>query len=224
MNLESIFIGQAIISEVNASLRFINEVLSYKKVIIIGYGIVGRSLRAPLKSFRCNVDVIDIDEKIRNVAIKDGLNAYSSLTESNFEKDTIIIGCTGKQSFNEEMLLSFIKGKANRLFMFGASSKNFDFRYFIDLIDAKNSKYKINKIKTYTYAEEYKIEYEGIEKYILLFGNGFPINLIRASEFPVIDGVMDSVFTEMADCAKLLVNKHDSLENKLYLLGTPILY
>ena len=221
MNLESIFIGQAIISEICACLRFINEVLSYKKVIIIGYGIVGRSLRIPLNGYRCNIDVLDIDERIRNVASKDGLNVYSSLSESNFDKDAIVIGCTGKQSFNEDMLISFINGKANRVFLFGASSKNFDFRYFIDLIDDKNSKYKVTKIKSYTYVDEYKIEYNGIEKNIFLFGNGLPINLIRASEVPVIDGVMDSVFTEMADCAKLLVNKHDSLDNKLYLLGTP---
>ena len=220
MNLESIFIGQAIISEISACLRFINEVLSYKKIIIIGYGIVGRSLRVPLNGYRCNIDVLDIDEKIRNVAIKDGFKAYSSLTESNFEKDTIMIGCTGKQSFTEEMLLSFINGKANKLFLFGASSKNFDFKYFIDLIDDKNSKFRINKTKTYTYADEYKIEYKGIEKNILLFGNGLPINLLRASEVPVIDGVMDSVFTEMADGAKLLVDKHDILDNKLYLLGS----
>jgi len=220
MKFESIFIGQSIVGELNDFLRLMNITINFRHVILLGYGNVGYKVKAALLPYKCNIDVVDTSETIRNVALKDGLNAYESFSKELFNENTIIIGNCGVNSFSVDDLKQFMLSKSNKLFLCSGSSKDVEFRLFIDLAKGRtiNNDFTIELLEDINYHQTYSVTYLGVTKTVVLICDGLPVNMIRASEFSVPDSVMDIVLTEMIDCAEYLVNPNN-LENRLYLLG-----
>jgi len=220
MKFESIFIGQSIVGELNDFLRLMNITINFRHVILLGYGNIGYKVRPALIPFKCNIDVVDIEKRIRDVANKDGLDAYSCFSKELFNEDTIIIGNCGVNSFSNDDLKLFMQSKANRLYLCSGSSKDVEFRKFIDLAKGRidDPDFKIELVEDINYHKTYNVTYLGVEKTVILICDGLPVNMIRASEFSVPDSVMDIVMTEMVACSEYLINPHN-LENRLYLLG-----
>jgi len=220
MKFESIFIGQSIVGELNDFLRLMNVTINFRHIILLGYGNVGYKVGAALQPYKCNIDVVDSSEVIRNVARKDGIAAHASFTKELFSENTIIIGNCGVNSFSIDDLKLFMSGKANKLYLCSGSSKDVEFRLFIDLAKGrtKDDDFIIRLEEDINYHKTYSVTYKGISKTVILVADGLPVNMIRASEFSVPDSVMDIVLSEMIDCADYLV-KPNKLENRLYLLG-----
>lgn len=217
---ESIFIGQSIVAELNDFLRFMNVTINFRHIVLLGYGIIGYKVDAALDPYKCKIDVVDIDEKIRNVATSKGHKAYKCFNKELFNSDTIVIGDCGTNSFDLNDLKMFMQAKGERLYLCSGSSKDVEFRKFLDLVYGriKDEQFNVELVENINYHKKYLVSYQGITKEVILISDGLPVNLVRASEFSVPDSVMDIVLSEIIECAEYLSKPHN-LENRLYLVG-----
>ena len=101
MHVESIFIGQRIVEELGLMLYEADAFYSFHSVLLVGYGIVGRSCRMALKGRFCQLEAYDTDSRMLEVAENDGLRTYSHPSPEMFCEDTVVIGCVGRPSFGE---------------------------------------------------------------------------------------------------------------------------
>ncbi len=219
MNLESIFIGQRIVEELSLFLYSANTFLNFGNVLIVGYGIVGRSVFKSLGSYSCNISVFDIDETIRKTAERDMCKVFSDVSPNMFRKDTVLIGCVGSSIFSEEMLRAFMDGEAENLYLASASSKNYE---FILLIEIALGKKNISGIRLITeekqeYYTLYGLIGNGKKKHIFLFADGMPINFFRKNVISLTDRMIDLVFLEMLMLAEIMCTHH--LSDGMHLLG-----
>lgn len=220
MNLESIFIGQRIVEELSLFLYSANTFLNFGNVLIIGYGIVGRSVFKSLKSYSCNISVFDTDQTIRKTAEKDMCNVYADVSADMFQKDTILIGCVGSSIFSEKMLRAFMDGEAENLYLASASSKNYEFILLIEMALGQRNISGIRLIleEKREYYTLYRLIKGGKEKHIFLFADGMPINFFRKNVISLTDRMIDLVFLEMLMLAEIMCIHN--LSNGMYLLGS----
>lgn len=219
MNLESIFIGQRIVEELSLFLYSANTFLNFGNVLIVGYGIVGRSVFKSLKSYSCNISVFDSDETIRKTAERDMCNVFSDVCADMFQKDTILIGCVGSSIFSEEMLRAFMDGEAENLYLASASSKNHEFIMLIEMaLGERNiSGIKLIHEEKREYYTRYGLVGNGKKKHIFLFADGMPINFFRKNVISLTDRMIDLVFLEMLMLAEIMCT-HE-LSEGMHLLG-----
>lgn len=219
MNLESIFIGQRVVEELSLFLYSANTFLNFGNVLIIGYGIVGRSVFKSLGSYSCDISVYDSDETIRKTAETDMCKVYSEVSAEMFKRDTILIGCVGSSVFSEKMLRAFMDGEAQNLYLASASSKNYEFILLIEMARREKSVGGITltvkeKREYYTLCE---LEGNGRKKRIFLFAEGMPINFYRKNVISLTDRMIDLVFLEMLMLAEIMCTHF--LADGMYLLG-----
>lgn len=219
MNLESIFIGQRVVEELSLFLYSANTFLNFGNVLIVGYGIVGRSVYKSLGSYSCDISVYDCDETIRKTAETDKCHVYSEIGAKMFKRDTILIGCVGNSIFSEKMLNAFMDGDAENLYLASASSKNFEFILLIEMARGEKSVGGITltvkeKREYYTL---YELEENGRKKFIFLFAEGMPINFYRKNVISLTDRMIDLVFLEMLMLAEIMCTH--KLSDGTHLLG-----
>lgn len=221
MNLESVFIGQRVVEELSHFLYTADLFLSFQHILLVGYGIIGRSIANVLNNKRCHIGVYDIDPEILDVAKEDGYQTYPTVTKDMFDTTTILIGSVGIPSFTEEMFLCFLQGKADTLYLASASSKNLEFIYFIEYLKG------IQKpIPGLTFLEEettrfytaYHFSYQKQKKTVVLVAEGVPVNFYREDVISLTYSMIDIVFTEMFEMA-MICCKEKTLPNQLLLLG-----
>lgn len=218
-NLESVFIGQRIVEELSLFLYSANTFLNFGSVLIVGYGIVGRSVFKSLRAYSCGVSVFDTDETIRKTAERDNCTVYADVCADMFRKDTILIGCVGGSIFSEEMLRAFMDGEAENLYLASASSKNHEFILLIEMAAGEKS------IGGITLTAEEKREYytlyalagNGKKKHIFLFAEGMPVNFFRKNVISLTDRMIDLVFLEMLMLAEIMCAH--GLSDGMHLLG-----
>lgn len=219
MNLESIFIGQRVVEELSLFLYSANTFLNFGNVLIVGYGIVGRSVFKSLGSYSCDISVYDSDVTIRKTAEMDKCKVYSEVCSEMFKRDTILIGCVGNSIFSEKMLSAFMDGDAENLYLASASSKNYEFILLIEMAQKKKSVGGITltvkeKREYYTL---YELEENGRKKFIFLFAEGMPINFYRKNVISLTDRMIDLVFLEMLMLAEIMCTH--KLSDGMHLLG-----
>lgn len=219
MNLESIFIGQRVVEELSLFLYSANTFLNFGNVLIVGYGIVGRSVFKSLGSYSCDISVYDSDVTIRKTAETDKCKVYSEVCSEMFKRDTILIGCVGNSIFSEKMLNAFMDGDAENLYLASASSKNYEFILLIEMARGEKSVGGITltvkeKREYYTL---YELEKNGRKKFIFLFAEGMPINFYRKNVISLTDRMIDLVFLEMLMLAEIMCTH--KLSDGMHLLG-----
>ena len=219
MNLESIFIGQRVVEELSLFLYSANTFLNFGNVLIVGYGIVGRSVFKSLGSYSCDISVYDSDVTIRKTAEMDKCKVYSEVCSEMFKRDTILIGCVGNSIFSEKMLNAFMDGDAENLYLASASSKNYEFILLIEMARGEKSVGGITltvkeKREYYTL---YELEENGRKKFIFLFAEGMPINFYRKNVISLTDRMIDLVFLEMLMLAEIMCTH--KLSDGMHLLG-----
>lgn len=219
MNLESIFIGQRVVEELSLFLYSANTFLNFGNVLIVGYGIVGRSVYKSLGSYFCDISVYDSDETIRKTAETDKCKVYSEVCAKMFKRDTILIGCVGSSIFSEKMLNAFMDGDSENLYLASASSKNYEFILLIEMARGEKSVGGITltvkeKREYYTL---YELEKNGRKKFIFLFAEGMPINFYRKNVISLTDRMIDLVFLEMLMLAEIMCTH--KLSDGMHLLG-----
>jgi adenosylhomocysteinase len=160
---EDILTGDSIAYSVEKIIRDYETTLVAKKVLVIGYGKIGKGVCSALKGRKCDVYVYDIDP-IRTIeAISNGFNVGEK--GRLIQQADIIIGVTGYTSLGVNDF-QFIK---NGAFLFSGSSKQveFDLNYIkSNYIQSETCFNNVNKIS-------FKREHS-----FYLANNGEPVNFI----------------------------------------------
>lgn len=221
MNVESIFIGQRIVEELGLMLYAADAFYSFHSVLLVGYGIVGRSCRIALEGRFCQIEAYDTDPRVLKVAQDDGLRAYSAADPEMFCRDTIVIGCVGKPSFSEEIFRAFLEGKGGSLYLASGSSRDVEFSYFLRYLSGKEAEIPGLSLLECSESEFYRrcrFSYGGAEKTVYLMAEGKPVNFYREGVISLTYRVIDLVFTEMLELA-LYLCRNRNIPPQLYMLG-----
>lgn len=236
MRYEAYFISQRVVEELSLLLQQFNDFLSFRNVLIVGYGIIGRNIAACLRSIDCKVSVIDTDEEICALAAKEGYTTYETPARDFFETTSVVIGATGESSFTYEMLDSFLKGRSSRIYLASASSKRVEFADLIQFMEGGDlARNKIVEklpglhdiqrieIERSQIGLAYHVTCGSLRKSIILVAGGFPVNFYREGTEGLGHSMIDPVYAEMVLLAGRLALRDFQLENRLYLLGGEVI-
>ena len=221
MKVESIFIGQRIVDELGLMLYAADAFFPFHSVLLVGYGIVGRSCRMALEGRFCRLEAYDTDQRVLEVAKNDGLYTYSRPSPEMFRVDTIVIGCVGSPSFGEDMFRAFLEGEGTNLYLASGSSKDVEFSYFLRYLEGKETEIPclvLESRETAKWYEIYRFRCGGVEKNVYLMAEGKPVNFYRKDVISLTYRVIDLVFTEMLRMALYLCRNRD-IPPRLYILG-----
>ncbi|PKP54501.1 MAG: hypothetical protein CVT90_00965 [Candidatus Altiarchaeales archaeon HGW-Altiarchaeales-3] len=191
--LESPEIGNAVVRNIQMLLSKRGDFIRGKKVILAGYGTIGRQIAESLRNDGCVVGVSDPDPKKLIAARFKGFNTDSML---NLVKNgDIIVGASGRRSIGIKEILS----AKNNAILVNASSK----RVEIDVEVIENLKETKNKI------DGVGTEYELINRNrLLLLADGYPVNFYNSESVP--DKIIDVILTELFLCATELIKREFS--------------
>ncbi len=221
MNLESIFIGQRIVEELGLMLYAADAFYSFHTVLLVGYGIVGRSCRMALEGHFCEPEAYDTDPRMLKAAEDDGMKTFLSPDPEMFYRDTIVIGCVGEPSFGEEMFRAYLEGEGTNVYLASGSSKDVEFSYFLRYVAGKEQEIPGLVPEGQDTAEWYscyRFRYEGAEKNVYLMAGGKPVNFYREGVISLTYRVIDLIFTEMLSLALYLCRNRNT-SPQLYVLG-----
>ena len=220
MGFESIFIGQRIVEELSNFLYTAESFLNFSPILIIGYGIIGRSVAKSLMPYRCRIRVAEKDGNIRQTARREGYPISSLLNPADYRENMIIIGCVGEKTFGLTELEAYFAGDSNCIYLASASSKDIEFRDILKLLsgELRQSDYRSELIESGEYFKRYNISHGGKTKQICIIADGKPVNFCRKGGISLTDKVMDLVFSEMLICA-LALFRGEPLPNAVHVLG-----
>ncbi len=221
MELESIFIGQRVIEELGLMLYTADAFLSFHSILLVGYGIIGRSCRIALEGKYCSISAYDTNPQIRQVAQEEGVQTYDEPCPEMFLRDTVVIGCVGQPSFGREMFLSFLNGEGEKLYLASGSSKDVEFQYILQYLAGNEqpiSSLSLESMEKKEFYVRYNFFYKGKRKAVFLLAEGKPVNFYRKGVISLTYRVIDLVFAEMLQLAVYLC-EHPELPPQLYILG-----
>jgi hypothetical protein len=233
MRYEAFFIGRRIVDELAYLLYRYDEFLALRKILIIGYGIIGRGVALSLVGMACDISVVDICEVVLNVAHQDGLEILPNGLSGFFTSEVVVVGATGEASFSLSMLAEFAHSPSNRVFLVSASSKRVEFAEVIqffeggedgrqNFIDSEGRLGGIDSVHIEHNASgmAYLFTCAGRNKTVVLVARGFPVNFYREDGFSLTMGMIDPINAELVLLANHAVESKDTLEsNRLYALG-----
>lgn len=199
MNIEARFIGHRVVEELAGFLYTANTFLDFHHVLLLGYGIIGRQIAMDLGSRRCRISVYEKDQLVRRTAVEEGYEAVE-ISEALFQKDTIIIGNTGTESFTREMLAAFFRGEGERLYLASSSSQDKEFKVFLNIIRGKESLPESAILEEQRDEEFYSCciyRCHGRKKAIYLIAEGLPVNFYRKGGISLTYSVIELIFAEM---------------------------
>ncbi|MCE4614773.1 MAG: adenosylhomocysteinase [Desulfurococcales archaeon] len=187
-------------STVDGVLRATNVLIAGKKVVVAGYGWVGRGIAMRMRGMGGNVIVTEIDPIRALEAVMDGYTVMSIRKAA--EIGDIFVTATGdKNVISYEDILKMKNG------VILANSGHFNVEIDVENLEAKNvSKRVIRENLT-----EYTLE-NGRKVYLL--GEGRLVNLVAAEGHP--SEVMDMSFANQALAAMYLVENRGKLGRKVY--------
>ncbi len=219
MNLESIYIGRRVVEELSVFLYTANAFLEFHPVLIVGYGIVGRSVARFLSSSRCSVEVYETDARIRSTAEAEGCKIYEVVDSRMFDRDLILVGCVGKPSFGWDFIRAYMEGKADNLYLASASSQNVEFIEFLEACQSPGERFglRIRKTGKERFFTCYQVSDRERTKNVYLLADGFPVNFYREDVVSLTYKVIDLVFAEMLILGMRLCDS--VFDKKLMLLG-----
>ncbi|KAF0117997.1 MAG: adenosylhomocysteinase [Rhodospirillaceae bacterium] len=235
MRYEAFFLGRRVVDELAYLLYLYDEFLALRRVLIIGYGIIGRSMALSLNGMACQITVLDSNDDIATVARADGHEVLPSHEDLRnfFDTEVVVIGSTGEASFTLSMLVAFAHGPAPQVFLVSASSKRTEFDAIIQFFEGGTQNrarllaseprlaaiHDID-IETNPSGLTYTFKYGDRVKRIVLIARGFPVNFFRKDGFSLTMGMIDPVNAELALLAGYAVTARQALQkNRLYALG-----
>lgn len=216
--IESYYIAKRTIEIINEMLYSIQQDLSFKKVLLLGYGIIGRNIYKILPSYKCtDICVIETDSVVQECVVNDGADLISE-SSIPFDNIHIVFGTTGKPAFSEAMLKSFLESNSQELVLASVSSRQEEFSDFLSFIE--NNPHQIySKICDDNLGTIYQIRTPFDIKTIVLLADGFPVNFFIQNKRSLTDEMIDMVYLEMSHLIQLLISENVDLDPRLYLLG-----
>ena len=208
MRVESFFIAQRILEEINRTLYKMGYFLNFKSIIVGGYGIIGRQLANYFNKLNTNVIILENNPRIKKLAEKEGYKTISSIGTRDFDKTFLFVGVTGQSTFGVKSFLNFLESKNKYYFVASGSSKRHEFGELIDFIETTNKssrrKYylqhpilkevsNIKILKNQSGVLEYQFKYNSVHKKLFMLAEGFPINLYDHEIHSVPDRAIDPI-------------------------------
>lgn len=219
MRIESYFIAQSAAVLTNEFLELLGESLVNRRVVVIGYGTIGRHLVKILDTYNCLQWVIEKDDLICSAAVSEGRDCVVNMNKFIFEKDLIIIGTTGNASFTEDMLGVFFQSESEMLTLVSISSKQTEFKCFFEVLEQQEyNVYDIHREGRYL-GKEYRFFICNKMKRVRLLGDGYPINFFCTWKQGVPISVMDMIYAEMIYSIGAFFDSKFNLKNTLYMIG-----
>ncbi len=195
--MEAIVVGKSTTVALYEALLSIGISIIGKKVLVIGYGMIGKNVAQTLKNMGLIVYVNDIHQYKMLNAIFEGCDTVHDYCKHNNQFD-IIIGTTGTQSINKEVINTL----KDRGFICSSSSKNLE----IDM------DYLENNALTTTQINNLMTSYCVNGKSIIVLNEGYPINFTIHS---VPDEIIDLLFSEMVACIVDSTKEYDNYEGTI---------
>ena len=189
-------------SAVDAIRRSTDTMLAGKRVVVCGYGDVGKGTAASFASAKCLVTVTEIDPICALQAAMDGFEVKK--LSSVVEEMDIIVTATGNKDIVKEEHFMKMKDKAI-VCNIGHFDNEIDMSWL-------NSKYGNTKEEIKPQVDKYLIN--GNE--IIILAEGRLVNLGCATGHPSF--VMSNSFTNQVLAQLELWKNHRSYENKVYVL------
>lgn len=185
---EAYFVARAIIRNTeNILINDFQESLAGKRILVLGYGMIGSELASLLKE-QARVSVYDLKSSLM---VKARIQGFDVLTDlSTLENFDVIIGITGQYVLKHEILAL----KHNVVLVNGSTRKReFDFRSVSSKVDREIQK------DTHT-----SILFSG-GKTLRLLAHGYPVNFFRSESVP--EYVLDLLYAEIFLLGELLMAK-----------------
>ncbi|MCZ7547170.1 MAG: hypothetical protein M5R40_28250 [Anaerolineae bacterium] len=132
---ENQFIAQRVIEETTLMLYLLDEFLTYRDVLLLGYGVIGRPMAMIARNMGCRVFVRDTDLTVQRAALRDGFGVGSAVSPELFTGMPIVMGTTGVPSFTLPMFEQYLKSAAPRLYLVSASSGRIEFSHLIKFFE-----------------------------------------------------------------------------------------
>ena len=189
-------------SAVDAIRRSTDIMLAGKRVVVCGYGDVGKGTAASFSSAKCLVTVTEVDPICALQAAMDGFEVKK--LSSVVEKMDIIVTATGNKDIVKEE--HFIKMKDKAIVC--------NIGHFDNEIDMSwlNSQYGNTKQEIKPQVDKYTID----KKEIIVLAEGRLVNLGCATGHPSF--VMSNSFTNQVLAQLELWKNYNNYENKVYVL------
>ncbi|MCE4608852.1 MAG: adenosylhomocysteinase [Desulfurococcales archaeon] len=189
-------------STVDGILRATNILIAGRKVVVAGYGWVGRGIAMRMRGMGARVIVVEADPIRALEAVMDGFDVMDM--ESAAEIGEIFITATGNAKVIRKE--HFEKMRDGAIL---ANSGHFNIEIDVQALEEMSvSKRRIRK-----YIEEYKLA-NGKKLYLL--AEGRLVNLVAAEGHP--SEVMDMSFANQAQALIYILENKDKLQPKVYLL------
>tara|TARA_B100000963_G_scaffold355001_1_gene372468 strand:- start:620 stop:1942 length:1323 start_codon:yes stop_codon:yes gene_type:complete len=189
-------------SAVDAIRRSTDVMLAGKRVVVCGYGDVGKGTAASFSSAKCLVTVTEVDPICALQAAMDGFEVKK--LSSIVEKMDIIVTATGNKDIVKEEHFMKMKDKAI-VCNIGHFDNEIDMNWL-------NSQYGNTKQEIKPQVDKYEIN--GNE--IIVLAEGRLVNLGCATGHPSF--VMSNSFTNQVLAQLELWKNHKNYENKVYVL------
>ena len=189
-------------STVDGILRATNILIAGRKVVVAGYGWVGRGIAMRMRGMGARVIVVEADPIRALEAVMDGFDVMDM--ESAAEIGEIFVTATGNAKVIRKE--HFEKMRDGAIL---ANSGHFNIEIDVQALEEMSvSKRRIRK-----YIEEYKLS-DGRKLYLL--AEGRLVNLVAAEGHP--SEVMDMSFANQAQALLYILENKDELQPKVYLL------
>ncbi|MBI5613596.1 hypothetical protein HY947_01610 [Candidatus Gottesmanbacteria bacterium] len=185
---EAYFVARAIVRNTeNILINDFQESLAGKRILVLGYGMIGSEL-APLLKEQARVSVYDVKASLMVKARIQGFDVLSDLSSlGNFD---VIIGVTGQYVLKHELTAL----KQDVVLVNGSTRKReFDFRSVTGKIESEIQK------DSYT-----SISFSS-GKTVRLLAHGYPVNFFRSESVP--EYVLDLLYAEIFLLGELLIAK-----------------
>ncbi len=155
-------VGRSCVFSLETLLHSVGAVVSNKKILILGYGKIGKGVAITLKEKGCSVFAYDTNQIENIMAISEGMSSIPK-REALSQAD-VILGASGNYSLTEEDF-KYIKPGA---VLASCSSKDIEF-------DLKS----MGQMYTRENIAEHIDLYSNNERYFYLLGKGLPINFLH---------------------------------------------
>jgi hypothetical protein len=218
MRYESQFVAARVVEELSLLLGTMGDFLSHRRVLVLGFGVLGRSVAHKLRSYNCNVVVIDTNPAIRRAAASEDFRTGSQVAASHAAQVTIVIGVTGLDSFGIADLTALVDGGCSTAYLASASSQDIEFSRLslgateegLDSLSGQGGRRGLGGLG---------MSYAHGACRVVLLADGFPINFFREGSESVAERVIDPINAELLAAALWLSKERHNLESRAYLFG-----
>jgi hypothetical protein len=191
--IENHFIAERIWEESSLLLAQTGRFLQYQLVLVLGYGILGRSVAHKFRARGCHVVVYDVRGDCRDAARAEGFVVADGPHEWPREV-SVVLGLTGNDSVDPSFCLHALRSRREPLVLISGSSRRKQFAGVIAMLDAIGVEFA-----AHPWGRRYQIA--GAGGGIDLIADGLPVIFFRRGSDSLANRMSDLVLAELTQCA-----------------------